>query len=41
MITKIYLITEIDGIDNKVYIGKTISKTRERDHKKKFGANIY
>ena len=40
MITKIYLITNIDGIKNKVYIGKTITDKREKQHRKKFGRDI-
>ena len=40
MITKIYLITGIDGLMNRVYIGKTRTNRREGQHKKRFGTQV-
>lgn len=39
-ITYIYLITNIDGDTNAVYVGKTKNLSRERDHKCKFGKQV-
>jgi len=38
--TKIYLIENCYDDFNKVYIGKTINKSRKNDHKRKYGSNI-
>lgn len=38
--TKIYLVIGCYGDYNKVYIGKTINKSRKNDHKRKYGYDI-
>ena len=38
--TKIYLVMGCYDDCNKVYIGKTINKSRKNDHKRKYGHNI-
>jgi len=38
--TKIYLVMNCYNDYNKVYIGKTINKSRENDHKRKYGYSI-
>ncbi|MBC8303786.1 MAG: hypothetical protein H8E55_49505 [Pelagibacterales bacterium] len=38
--TKIYLVKGCYGDWNKVYIGKTINKSRKNDHKRKYGYGI-
>ena len=38
--TKIYLVINCYNDYNKVYIGKTINKSRKNDHKRKYGPNI-
>lgn len=38
--TKIYLVMGCYGDHNKVYIGKTINKSRKNDHKRKYGYDI-
>jgi hypothetical protein len=38
--TYIYLVTNCYDDPNKVYVGKTINRKRENDHKRKFGKNI-
>lgn len=38
--TKIYLVRGCYGDWNKVYIGKTINKSRKNDHKRKYGYDI-
>jgi hypothetical protein len=38
--TKIYLVSNCYGDPKKVYIGKTINKSREGDHKRKYGKEI-
>jgi hypothetical protein len=38
--TKIYLVRGCYGNWNNVYIGKTINKSRENDHKRKYGKDI-
>lgn len=37
---KIYLVINCYNDYNKVYIGKTINKSRKNDHKRKYGPNI-
>jgi len=39
-ITKIYLVENCYGDPNKVYIGKTKNRTRQNDHKIKYGKDI-
>ena len=39
-ITKIYLVKGCYGDWNKIYIGKTINKSRKNDHKRKYGYDI-
>lgn len=38
--TKIYLVSNCYGDPKKVYIGKTINKSRKNDHKRKYGKDI-
>jgi hypothetical protein len=38
--TKIYLVTDCYSDCNKVYIGKTINKSRKNDHKRKYGHDV-
>lgn len=38
--TKIYLVRNCYGDCNKLYIGKTINKSRKNDHKRKYGYDI-
>ena len=38
--TKIYAVMNCHNNYNKVYIGKTINKTRYNDHRRKYGYNI-
>lgn len=38
--TKIYLVRNCYGDGNKIYIGKTINKSRKNDHRRKYGYDI-
>jgi len=38
--TVIYLVSNIDNDPNKVYVGKTMSKSRKREHQLRFGKQI-
>ena len=39
-VTKIYLVSNIGNNPNRVYVGKTKTNNREREHKSKFGKEI-